>query len=66
MTIFDEGNLIKSCTLVLRSNSPTPLGVVCLGMNISIVVGDITSVLGVPDFELSTNDYFIVRPLYSF
>lgn len=66
MTIFDEGRFIKSCTLVLRDGLTLPLGVVCLGLDISIVIRDITSVLGVPYFELSTNDYYIIRPFYRF
>jgi len=66
MTIFDEGRFIKSCTLVLRDGLALPLGIVCLGLDISIVIRDITSVLGVPSFELSTNDYYIIRPFYRF
>lgn len=64
LTIFDLGPVIKLCSVVVYSNQTEARGVVCIGLDIMVVTRDITSVLGVPQFELSTNTYYLLKPLY--
>lgn len=66
LTVFDMGKSVKLCTVIFVKGDQKPGGVVCLGLDIETVIKDITSVLGVPEFELSTNHYYLVRPLYQF
>jgi hypothetical protein len=42
------------------------LGVACIGLDTGRVFSDIVSVLGISDFQLSTNNYYFLKPLYSF
>ena len=39
-------------------------GVNCIDLFNSIFVKDITMVLNSPEFDLSTNDYYYLQPLY--
>lgn len=38
----------------------------CLNMDIYLLTSAITSALNVPDFELSTSEYYLVKPINSF
>lgn len=37
-----------------------------MGLDIYTIIKDITSALDVPEFQLSTNNYYLLRPLYQF
>lgn len=40
-----------------------PFGVICLNLDIYMLTSTITSALNVPDFELSTSEYYLVKPV---
>lgn len=60
-SIFVYGNEIKSCSPTLDRDDP--FGVICLNLDIYMLTSTITSALNVPDFELSTSEYYLVKPV---
>jgi hypothetical protein len=73
VTSFVRGPTLYLCvTLLFQSNvSPNttneePGGVACIGLETMKVFMDIVEVLGISDFQLSTNNYYFLRPTNEF
>lgn len=62
--MFDDYLSLKNCIPMLSDS--LVIGTICIGLDIQSFVSDITSSLSVPEFELSTNDYYLTRPLYAY
>lgn len=66
MTTSVKSKILYVCVTLLFDNKGYPGGVACMGLDINLVFSDIASVLGISDFQLSTNNYYFLRPLYAF
>jgi hypothetical protein len=54
------------CVTLRFNDSFDQNGVACMGLDIDSIISDIASVLGISDSQLSTNNYYFLRPTYLF
>ena len=69
-TTFDMGQAMRICVVMnitfnqSTSGSVLPNGVVCMDLLNSVFAKDVIAALNTPQFQLSTNQYYYLRPIY--